>query len=172
MELTFIFYIFAAFILIPGTFFIMGTIFKKYMAGGIGAIGMLIIFIVFGIQTFSPDGSYKSKITTPTSWPPSINYCPDFLSLYPYPEVSGGYVCVDTVGVSNTFTKFIVTSTSKPNSTQIFDLLLNTTDYPNTTEGNSSRTSKLQTNCNTKGLTFEGIYDGANGSPNIAPRPS
>ena len=43
MELTFIFYLFAAFIIIPGTFFLL-VLFNKPIAGVIGAIGMLILF--------------------------------------------------------------------------------------------------------------------------------
>jgi hypothetical protein len=171
MELSFIFYIFAAFIIIPGTFFVF-SLFNKYLAGGIGAIGMTITFIFFGIQFFTPDGNYIQK-SSPIAWPPTINFCPDFLSLMTI-DASGGpiMICVDTVGVSTKGTSGLqqynpnnhVTGGGVPVVSQQFDLHLDVSD-------NNERTNAIVDECKTKGLTFEGIWNGISQTKNIVPKP-
>lgn len=173
MELSFIFYIFAAFIIIPGTFFIL-SLFNKYLAGGIASIGMIVIFIIFGIQFFTPDGNYIQQ-SSPISWPPSINFCPDFLSLITV-DASGSpvMVCVDTVGVSSLGTSGLqqynpnntVTGSAGgvPASNQQFNLHLDISD-------DNERTNQIVADCNTLGLTFEGIWNGISQTKNIVPRP-
>ena len=173
MELSFIFYIFAAFIIIPGTFFIL-SLFNKYLAGGIASIGMIIIFIMFGIQFYSADGNYIQQ-SSPIAWPPTINFCPDFLSLTTV-DASGGpvMVCVDTVGVStqgasglqqynpnNTVTG---SASGVPASTQQFNLHLDISD-------DNDRTNAIVQDCKDKGLTFEGIWNGISQTQNIVPTP-
>jgi len=172
MELSFIFYIFAAFIIIPGTFFLL-SLFNKYLAGGIAAIGMIILFILFGIQFFTPDGNYI-QASSPVAWPPSINFCPDFLSLMKV-DVSGGhvYVCVDTVGVSTKTNSSglgyfnpnnALTGGGVPSADQQFNLHL---DISN----DNDRTNAIISECKDKGLTFEGIWDGITSTNNIVPKP-
>lgn len=162
MELSFIFYIFAAFIFVPGTYLLL-SVFKKSLAGAIAAIGMLIFFILFGIQFYNFDGTYK-KVTTVPSWPPSINQCPDFLTLFLMPD--GKYVCIDTVGVApqlsgpnaNAIVQFVPTdSSSVPGDNQIFSL---STDMPTVIK-----------QCKDKNVTWEGIYDGVNTYSNTIPAP-
>ena len=174
MELSFIFYIFAAFIIIPGTFFVF-SLFNKYLAGGIGAIGMIIIFIFFGTQFFTPDGNYIQK-SSPIAWPPTINFCPDFLSLITV-DASGGnhvMVCVDTVGVTTKGTSGLLQYNPNnlvtggaggvPEASQQFDLHLDVSD-------NNERTNAIVDECKTKGLTFEGIWNGISQTKNIVPKP-
>jgi len=171
MELSFIFYIFAAFIIIPGTFFIF-SLFNKYLAGGIASIGMIIIFIIFGIQFFTPDGNYI-QVSSPISWPPTINFCPDFLSLMTV-DAHGGpvMVCVDTVGVSTKGASGLqqynpnnaVTGGGVPAANQQFNLHLDISD-------DKTRTHQLVEDCKTLGLTFEGVWNGISQTKNIIPRP-
>jgi len=167
MQLTFIFYIFAAFIVIPGTFFIL-AMFNKFLAAGIASLGMLVLFILFGLQFFTVDGNYVQQ-TTPINWPPSVNYCPDYLSLLKISD--GSFVCVDTVGVANGGSSTLqyynpnnsVTGTPTPNESQKFNLHLDISD-------DTQRTSAIVNDCKTKGLTFEGIYDGLKTYNNTVPR--
>lgn len=166
MELTFILYIFAAFILIPGIFFGF-ALFNKFLAGGIAAIGMLVFFVLFGIQFFTSDGNYVQQ-TKPTKWPPSINYCPDYLSLLKLSD--GSFTCVDTVGVAsgNTPLQYFnpnsnVTGNATPNESQKFNLHLNITN-------DAERRDAIVNECITKGLTFEGVFDGLKKYDNTIPR--
>jgi hypothetical protein len=167
MELTFILYIFAAFIVIPGTFFVL-SLFNKFLAGGIAFIGMLILFVLFGLQFFTSDGKHVQQ-TKPSKWPLTINYCPDYLSLLKLSDNT--YTCVDTVGVAtgngNKLQKFdsnsAVTGNNSPTTLQRFDLHLNISD-------NNARRDTIINQCKEKGLTFEGIYDGLKTYENIIPR--
>ena len=167
MELSFIFYIFTAFIVIPGTYFLLTMQTPKmYVAGIIASIGLIILFILFGIQLYTVQGDY---VTSPSSmkWPPSINTCPDFLSLY---KINGIYHCVDTAGVSTNgqLTKFVPVNEAGTNQTptaaHLFNLFLSDTD--------ANRKINIKTECINKGVTWEGVYDGINGYDNTIPKPS
>jgi len=177
MELTFIFYLFAAFIIIPGTFFIL-VMFGKPTAGLIAAIGMLILFILFGIQFFNQDGTYKQQAVSTGSWPPYINYCPDYLSLYKnVTETTPGtkvteLICVDTVGIASTtnsgsgaIQRFDPNTTTIASEPQIFHLYLTEAEITAYKTANPTkpfdRKSILVEQCTNKKLTWEGIYDGA-----------
>jgi NADH:ubiquinone oxidoreductase subunit 6 (subunit J) len=165
MELSFIFYLFTAFIVIPGTYFLLSTQ-RMYIAGIIASIGLLILFILFGIQLFTVEGNY---VTSPSkmTWPPSINTCPDFLSLY---KINGTYSCVDTAGVSTNgglpkFEPVNGTGTSQtPTAAQLFNLFLSDSD--------ANRKNSIKTECINKGVTWEGVYDGINGYNNTIPKPT
>ena len=166
MELIFILYIFAAFIVIPGTFFIL-SLFNKFLAAGIASIGMLALFVLFGIQFFTSDGNSIQQ-TTPTKWPLTINYCPDYLSLLKLSD--GSFTCVDTVGVAtgNTPLQYFnpnnsVNGTATPNDQQKFSLQLQEND-------DNKRRELIINDCKAKGLTFEGVYDGLKTYDNTIPR--
>ena len=166
MELSFILYIFAAFILIPGTFFVL-SLFNRFLAAGIASIGVLVLFVLFGIQFFTIDGNYV-QTTTPTKWPVSINYCPDYLSLLKLS--SNSFTCVDTVGVASGNTplqKFNPNNSTvgnpTPNESQKFNLHLNESD-------DNKRREAIINECKSKGLTFEHIFDGLNTYDNVIPR--
>lgn len=188
MELSFIFFIFAAFIVIPGTFFGL-ALFNRYLAGGIAAMGMLVLFILFGIQFFGSDGNYIQQ-TVPTKWPPSINMCPDYLSLYkdttnPSTPI---FSCVDMVGVSpnQALRKYVPSNTATPAVVNVyppatknadgvitpqlsvgtrngFNLYLDKTD-------DTERREFIIADCRALGLTFEGIFDGSKTYSNVIPR--
>ena len=175
MELTFIFYLFAAFILIPGTFFVL-TVFNKAIAGGIAAVGMLVLFILFGIQFFNIDGTYKTMAPV-SNWPPPINQCPDFFSLFKMPktDASGSkayYVCVDTVGVAPSatcsVTMFDPTSSAVPTGTQIFP---GTDASGNIIQLSSDNHEKLIQACIDKKVTWAGVWDGLQKLPGTIPPP-
>ena len=168
MELTFIFYLFSAFITIPGIFFIF-ALYRKYLAGAISAIGVLVFFILFGIQTFNPDGSYVSTTSSSMTWPPVINFCPDFLTLL---KVGTDFVCVDTVGVSTDGTGIqkynptnAVVGTPSVNDQQTFHLSLSIINV-------DDRRTAIVNECKAKKVTWQGIFDGVSQTNNTVPRPS
>jgi len=168
MDLSFIFFIFAAFIVIPGTFFGL-ALFNKYLAAGIATIGMLVLFILFGIQFFGSTGNYIQQ-TVPMKWPPSINMCPDYLSLYKdSSSIPTKYYCVDTVGVSpnQALTYYNPNTAAGPANPSVpmqFNLHLEETD-------DIKRRDDIVNDCKTKSLTFEGIWDGTKTYNNVIPRP-
>ena len=188
MELSFIFFIFAAFIVIPGTFFGL-ALFNRYLAGGIASIGMLVLFILFGIQFFGSDGNYIQQ-TVPKKWPPSINMCPDYLSLYKDTTNPSAPVlsCIDMVGVSpnQALRKYVPSNSATPAVVNVcppatkdangvitphvspgtyngFNLYLNV-------EKDNDRRDLIVADCRALGLTFEGIFDGSKTYTNVIPR--
>lgn len=168
MELSFIFYLFAAFIIIPGTFFALSSQ-RKMVAGILASIGMLVLFVLFGIQYFTVDGGYVRPPNKMT-WPPSINLCPDFLSLY---MVGTKPYCVDTAGVStkpDVLAKFNpsnpITGNVDPGSNHLFDL------FTESTLSVEQRATAIKGECQAKGVTWEGVYDGLSlYTSNIIPKP-
>jgi hypothetical protein len=177
MELSFIIYILAALLCIPGIFFIFSYM-RMYLAGGIASVGLLVLFIFFGIQYYNADGTYTSSIVSSSGPMPSkINMCPDFLSLYK--DASDNY-CVDTVGVStsanNGLLKYIpnnaASSSSTPDATSgRFNLFLKDEDYASTTSGitdtskcnptTKDRKECLKQQSMYRGLTWAGFWNGA-----------
>jgi hypothetical protein len=145
MQVTFIFY------LLISMSVILGSVFLNLQSGstvsaGILGIGFLIISIIFGIQTFTPSGDIKSEMT-PGPWPPTINVCPDYLSLM---TVNGEPKCIDPIGVStnaNALRKW----TGPGGDT--FDLRTALTA--------KNRIDQLCDDCRAKGLTWEGVWDGS-----------
>jgi hypothetical protein len=167
MELSFIFYLFAAFIIIPGTYFILSSQ-RKFIAAIIACIGLLVLFVLFGIQIYTVEGKYATSPTNTMTWPPSINMCPDFLSLY---KVNGMYYCVDTAGVSkkpDQLEKFNPTTAAGSTSAtdkHLFNI------FPLEADDDKRRTN-IKKECIDKGVTWEGVYDGINGYNNTIPKPT
>ena len=171
MELSFIFYLFAAFIIIPGTFFLL-VMFSKATAGLIAAVGMLILFILFGIQFYNQDGTYKQQAVSTGSWPPYINYCPDYLSLYKNGTgTNAELICVDTVNVAKTntgnaiqyFNPNTMTTASEGQTFHLYLTEAQLTAYKNDPANAGKpfdRKSIMIEQCQNKIVTWEGIYDG------------
>ena len=185
LELSFILYIFAALISVPGIFFVFGYM-KMYLAGGIAAIGLLVLFIFFGMQYYNIDGSYTAQAApAAVAWPPAVYMCPDFLSLYKDSSSSTLY-CVDTVGVSTSGAALQLqkydpvnavsgsTTPATPIDTQKFKLFLKDDEFPVGTSGivngydlskcnNNTKDRKecLKQQCMIRGLTWSGFWDGA-----------
>lgn len=166
MELIFIFYLFSAFIIIPGIFFLLSSQ-GQFLAAVISSIGLLILFILFGIQYFTTSGDYTT-LPDKMSWPPSINVCPDFLSLY---TVGSTPYCVDTAGVStrpSNLTKFNpsnpITGSVTASDTHLFNL--------NTNLSGEARANAIKQECLNKGVTWEGVFDGVNMLGNTIPTPA
>jgi hypothetical protein len=179
LELSFILYIFAALISVPGIFFVFGYM-KMYLAGGIAAIGLLVLFIFFGMQYYNIDGSYTTQAApAAVAWPPAVYMCPDFLSLYKDPSGTTLY-CVDTVGVSTSgaqqlqkYDPVTAAGSTTPSIPQQFKLFLKDDEFPAGTSGiingydaskcnrnTKDRKECLKQQCMLRGLTWSGFWDG------------
>lgn len=119
--------------------------------GVLFAIGALIVLVYFGLRWFG------SRIVKPTSWPPIINMCPDYLTY-----VSRLRGCVDMLGVSKAssgMTKTLpseVASLSKSNTQKVFEFT--SEDVRAAKSVNDLKT--ICERCQTAGLTWEGVWDG------------
>jgi hypothetical protein len=166
MELSFIFYLFSALIIIPGAFLYLVTQ-KRIVSAVIASTGILVLYVLFGIQYFTVDGNYLSS-PVKMKWPPSINMCPDFLSLYTVQNVP---YCVDTAGVSTKPSKLEKFNPSNPivgqvtaGNTHLFRLFTNLSD--------EARAKAIKDECLDKGVTWEGVFDGMNLYNNPIPKPA
>ena len=171
MELAFIFYIFAALIITPATFFVLVN-FKMYIAAIIVSIALIIYFILFGLQIFTPEGKFNEAESTVSKFPPTIGMCPDMFTLYQ--DASGGqdasgYFCVEMVGLGAGISTYRPTNQANvptsPTSANTFDLRVEV-------ESDADRKKLLIDQCKEKRLTWEGIYDGTQEYDTGIPRPN
>lgn len=151
-------YLFILYILVTLGIGLGGTVVMiksdKTTGGLLFLIGAIIIFVYYGIRWFSGD-SLNIGLTKSSTWPPSINLCPDFLTLY---KVGTENICVDLDGVSykvggiqKLTDPSLLSSTNKEN--YMFHLFENQTG--------STRLTSICNQCKTKQVTWEGIFDGA-----------
>ena len=142
----------------------MGTA-KLYSMGVptaiIFAIGSALIFIFYGYRWFGTDLKNKSS-----TWPPTINTCPDYLTYIKSLPGDNNPGCVDMLGVSRLgFAKTIqsdlsVTGTNglKIGHAKVFPFI--SKDVLNATS--SGIVQSICDQCRSKGLTWEGVFDGDN----------
>ena len=143
-----------------------------YTAALIVSISLLIYFILFGLQIFTPEGNFvQTDTSTITKFPPTISMCPDMFTLYQ--DVSGGqdasgYFCVEMVGLGSDINTYRPTNQAnvptEPTTSNMFDLKVSIQSDPD-------RKKELVTQCKNKKLTWEGIYDGIQEYDNVIPRP-
>ena len=151
MDLKFILYCFlSAVIVFGGSFYYYGNNFEA--AAAVYFLGSIVASIYFGFRWFAtPD----TKSVGPGTWPPSINYCPDFLTLTK--DSNGRTACVDMIGVATGGTSNIQVSSGSNN---FFNLkgsggkMLDTKDLCDSAKG--------------AGLTWEGVWTGTT-CTNVAP---
>ena len=152
MDFLLIAYILISILLIVGLFFFNFTAGKPIL-GGLAAIGVLAASITFGIRWF-PGGSFNIGSTTvPTKWPPYVSVCPDFLTLT---KIGDKSYCVDQVGVSRnngTGVGMLKYSAGSTDPAALFDL--------NTNLRGDERIAALVKECQKKGVTWEGVYNGS-----------
>ncbi len=156
IDFSLILYCFAALLIGGGgSYYIMKT---ERMITAIGFfLASIAVFVYFGLRWF--DGlklrpSLSGVIDPNTSWPPVINYCPDFLSLK---QDGTNFYCVDTMGVS---TLPLFTQGSTASSTN--GILLNKDANAQAYVGSFI----------SKGITWEGIYDGRSATTRKPPFPA
>lgn len=160
MQLSFIFYILISIATILGAVYFNMVANKRVSAAVLG-IGFLAISITYGLLMFTPSGDLVSRIKG-GPWPPTINVCPDFLSLI---TQNGSPVCVDPMGVTSVSSGIQKwNNTGRTGQNFIFDLSLNLSGQ--------KRIDELCKQCSLKGLTWEGVYDGSACINNQPPIPS
>jgi hypothetical protein len=161
-------------------------------AAMISMVLMILIFTFYGLRWFQ-DGTLKSSKPDPNApWPPIVNMCPDFLVAWTDPDSASKKVyCYDAANVYGLKTATDNTPFFKNQLTingvtgQSAFLIKDPTQNPNATTlkmdvggkrwpllyalTNDSRSVIGMTNG--KFLRWEGVWDGANATPNAAPLP-
>jgi hypothetical protein len=147
--------------LIAGALLLGGTAKLYGMGMVVGAvlffIGSGFLIATYGLRWFVGEKSLLSN--APVKWPPVMNTCPDFLSLYKRKKANGESedVCVDTIGVSKNSAMLKRFPTSGPvdneDDTYFFPLKTSKSDEP-------SRNKEWCQRAILYGLTWEGITNG------------
>ena len=155
MDLTILLYAFSTVVIIFG-----GTsyFYSNYLetTAAIYFLGTVVAAIYFGFRWFAASGA---KPAGPGSWPPTINYCPDFLTLT---TINGVKVCIDMLGIAQGGSSNIqVSDGTQTTDAYMFDLKTNVVD----------RIDDLCGSAKTQGLTWEGVWNGASCSGNTPPLP-
>jgi hypothetical protein len=146
MNYSFWLYVFTSCIAIAGGTFYFYSSGQEILAG-IMFFGLLLASIYFGTRWFPAPGS---QIIPSGSWPPVVNYCPDFLTLY---EINGEQVCVDTIGVAKSGGMSVWSSATQTDEKYLFHLFLNTSG--------ADRIARICDQAKLKKVTWEGVWDGS-----------
>jgi hypothetical protein len=152
MDYWFILYIFIAVgICLGGMVVLIQS--HRTLGGFLFLVGAVLIFVFYGLRWFSGDTLRPTKYSS-TTWPPIINVCPDFLSVYS--RTVGGktdQICVDLIGTSinGGLQKFIKPEDAQ-NPAKVFNLSLE--------KSGADRLKALCNECSAKGVSWEGIWDG------------
>jgi hypothetical protein len=157
MDYNYLFYIFLSFVLTTGGSYVL-LMSGRTISAMIYFVGLLTLEILFGLRWFKPSGATTNAEFGP--WPPAINVCPDFLSLY---KIGGNSVCVDTIGVSSGGLS-VWTGPTQMDDRFVFNLFTDSTG--------ADRTKKLCDQARTKMVTWEGVWDGTTclgGQPPLPP---
>jgi hypothetical protein len=152
MDFTFLLYIFLSFVIgIGGAYGLVQM--QRPTAAILYLVGAIAILIFFGLRWFAGDSLRVGAVET-KSWPPTINLCPDFLSIYE--RTLNGVkekICVDLIGVA---TQGGIQKMTAPEQAlkpeYVFSLFNNLSG--------AARQAALCNHCKEKKVTWEGIYDG------------
>jgi len=153
MDFTFILYIlFSVAIGVGGTSYLVQS--ERTLAAFLFFIGSLLVLTFYGLRWFTGKGlstsPYESK-----SWPPFVNACPDFLSMYERTTPGSNKkekVCVDLIGVAEGGIQKMTDPTNATNDNYVFRLHMD--------KKGADRMKALCQECKLKKVTWEGVYDG------------
>lgn len=135
---------------IGGTFFLVKT--DRTFGALLFLVAAALLFTFYGIRWFEADALNTSRYPIGV-WPPVVNMCPDFLTLYDRKVGNKNErICVDMVGVGNAGIQRFSRREHASNDRYVFKL------YENLT-GNE-RIKALCEECSKHNVTWEGIYDG------------
>ena len=156
MDLKLLFYCFLTVVTVfGGTYYFYSSM--QETTAAIYFLGSVIAAIFFGFRWFAPSGAAP---TGPGSWPPAINYCPDFLTLTK--DITGKKVCIDMVGVAKGGTNTLqVSNGTQTTDVYIFDLMTSS----------RTRLDDLCGQAKAKGVTWEGVWNGESCSNTEPPLP-
>jgi hypothetical protein len=161
MSYVFLFYIFLSFVVASGGAYVLSSG-GRTLAAIVYLVGSIAVETFFGLRWFKADGTVT---TAAGPWPPSLNVCPDFLSLYSTVDGSGNKMsyCVDSLGVAPAGGITRWTSSSKPSGNNVFNLSTKLTG--------AARTKALCVEAKAKLVNWEGVWDGAVCLGGIPPLP-
>ena len=146
MTYLFLFYVFLICIVITGGSFVLFSSGQQITAT-MYMIGTIVGSIYFGLRWFNTSGNLNSSAAS--EWSAPVNYCPDFLSLSK--DSKGKQVCIDTVGVSTG--GMDTTDGTAQSGRAVFNLSLDVTTA-------SARSAALCEEAKSKGVTWEGVWNG------------
>lgn len=153
MEFNLVLYIlFSAVVGIGGTYYLIEN--DRTLGGFLYFVGAALILTFYGLRWFTGD-ALKTSIYETKSWPPIVNVCPDFLSVYERPIAGTNTkekICVDLVGVSESGIQRLVDPANVANDNFVFKLHMDKTG--------AQRMKALCNECRLKKVTWEGVYDG------------
>jgi hypothetical protein len=154
MDFNLVLYIlFSAVIGIGGTYYLIES--DRTLGGFLYFVGAALILTFYGLRWFSGDALKTSQFESKT-WPPVVNVCPDFLSVYERPIAGTNRkekICVDLVGVSQGGIQKLVDPANVANENFVFKLHMDKTG--------AARMKALCDECRLKKVTWEGVYDGS-----------
>jgi hypothetical protein len=153
MEFNLVLYIlFSAVVGIGGTYYLIES--DRTLGGFLYFVGAALILTFYGLRWFSGDSLKLSQFDSKT-WPPVVNVCPDFLSVYER-SIPGSTtkekICVDLVGVSQGGIQKLVDPANVVNDNFVFKLHMG--------KKGAERMKALCDECRLKKVTWEGVYDG------------
>jgi hypothetical protein len=153
MELKLLFYCFLSVVIITGGgYFLFSS--RQETTAAIYFLGSTVAAIFFGFRWFTMPGSNPSS----GPWPPSINFCPDFLTLT---KINGKPACIDMIGVSSNGALNVNDGTNT-GASYYFDLK---------TDSTTTRLRELCDQVTAQGLSWEGVSDGITCSTTVPPLP-
>jgi hypothetical protein len=153
MDFLFILYILFSLVSgLGGTYYLIQS--ERTLAGFLYFVGAALVLTFYGLRWFTGDSlkvtRYESK-----SWPPFVNMCPDFLSVYER-SIAGSSkkekVCVDLIGVSEGGIQKLTDPEQANNNNFVFRLFMD--------KKGTERMKLLCQECKAKKVTWEGVYDG------------
>jgi hypothetical protein len=135
-----------------GTYTLMQN--ERTLAAFLFFVGSILILTFYGLRWFKGTALNPSRYQT-TSWPPFVNTCPDFLSVYERPVPGSStkeQVCVDLIGVAEGGIQKLVDPANVNNDNFVFKLYAD--------KKGVERMKALCNECKLKKVTWEGVYDG------------
>lgn len=156
MDLKLLFYCFLSVVIVfGGAYYFYSS--RLETSAAIFFLGSVVASIYFGFRWFASSGA---SATGPGSWPPAINYCPDFLTLTT--DITGNKICIDMIGIAKGGTSTLqVSDGTQTTAAYAFDL--KTTSL--------TRLDELCGQAQAKGVTWEGVWNGETCSNTTPPLP-
>ena len=139
--------------LIFGGAYLMTSL-QKTLGAVLYLLGSIGLCVFYGLRWFN-DGTPKT-LGYSGKWPPMVNMCPDYFSLYT--DRSGDKYCVDYVGFSSRIKKF-----TKGNEINAITFASNQPSFNSNTNAIPTKNVTTAQNCaicQAASLTWEGVYDG------------
>jgi hypothetical protein len=135
-----------------GTYYLIQA--ERTLAGFLYFVGAVLLLTFYGLRWFQSDALKVNRFDSKT-WPPVVNVCPDFLSVYERPIAGSSKkekICVDLIGVSEGGIQKLVDPANVSNENFVFKLHMD--------KKGPDRMRALCQECRLKKVTWEGVYDG------------